>query len=63
MVDNTDDLACAMFLLAGLKELGGNPEMIAGAFEADPLKVSEVLTAGAGVGRKDENEEKENEID
>lgn len=63
MVDNTDDLACAMFLLAGLKELGGNPEMIAGAFEADPLKVSELLTAGAGVGRKDENEEKENEID
>ena len=63
MVDNTDDLACAMFLLAGLKELGGNPEMIAGAFEADPLKVSELLTAGAGVGQKDENEEKENEID
>ncbi len=63
MVDNTDDLACAIFLLAGLKELGGNPEMIAGAFEADPLKVSELLTAGAGTRRKDENEEKENEID
>ena len=61
MVDSADDLACAMFLLAGLKELGNNPEMIAGAFEANVEKVSQLLSAAAGTQM--EEEEKKDEID
>ena len=63
LVDNTDDLACAMFMLAGLKELGNNAENIAGAFDANAFKVAELLTAGAGTRSNEEKKENENEID
>lgn len=63
LVDSTDDLACAMFLLAGLKELGNNPEMIAAAFDANVEKVSELLSAAAGANEDAEEEEKKDEID
>ncbi|MBO5737602.1 MAG: tetratricopeptide repeat protein [Clostridia bacterium] len=61
LVNSTDDLACAIFLTAGLKELGNNPEMIAAAFDADAVKVAELLTAAAGT--QTEEEEKKDEID
>jgi hypothetical protein len=57
MVDNTDDLACAIFLTAGLKELGNNPEMIAGAFEADVVKVGTLLSVAAGTKVDEENKD------
>ncbi|MBR2321286.1 MAG: tetratricopeptide repeat protein [Clostridia bacterium] len=63
LVDSTDDLACAMFLLAGLKELGNNPEMIAAAFDANVERVSELLSAAAGANEDAEEEEKKDEID
>lgn len=44
LIDNTDDCACAIFFLSGLKELGGNPELIASAFDANLAKV-QVLTS------------------
>ena len=62
LVKNTDDLACAIFLTAGLKELGNNPEVIAAAFDADAVKVAELLTAAAGAPTKVE-EEKTDEVD
>ena len=45
LVDNSDDCACAIFLLSGLKELGNNPEMIAAAFDANEAKVKVLLSA------------------
>ncbi|MBR2622784.1 MAG: tetratricopeptide repeat protein [Clostridia bacterium] len=64
LVDSTDDLACAIFLLSGLKELGNNPEMIAGAFDANADRVKVLLSAAVsmefGVGQE---KEKQNEID
>ncbi len=61
LVDNTDDLACAIFLTAGLKELGNNPETIAAAFDANAVKVAELLTTAAGTVSVEE--EKKDEID
>ena len=64
LIDNTDDLACAIFLLSGLKELGNNPEMIAGAFDANAARVKVLLSAAIsaeyGVGTE---KEKQDEID
>ena len=62
LVKNTDDLACAMFLMAGLKELGNNPEMIAAAFDANAVAVAELLTIAAGQQAKEE-EVKKDEVD
>ena len=45
LVDNTDDLACAIFIISGLKELGNNPATIAAAFEANVAKVQVLLSA------------------
>ena len=64
LVNNTDDLACAIFLISGLKELGNNPEMIAGAFDANADRVKAFLSEAAslefGVGTE---KEKQHEID
>ena len=62
LADNTDDLAGAIFLLSGLKELGNNPDMIAGAFDANAARVKVLLSAavsaefGVGTEEKDEGE-------
>ena len=44
-------------LTAGLKELGNNPEMIAGAFEADVVKVGTLLSVAAGTKVEEENKD------
>ena len=44
LIDNTDDCACAIFFLSGLKELGGEPQFIASAFDANLAKV-QVITS------------------
>ncbi|MBQ8322757.1 MAG: tetratricopeptide repeat protein [Clostridia bacterium] len=44
LVDSSDDCACAVFLLSGLKELRGNVETVAAAFEANVAKVRVLLT-------------------
>ncbi len=44
LVDSTDDCACAIFLLSGLKELRGNVDAVASAFEANAAKVRVLLT-------------------
>ncbi len=44
LVSNTNDCACAIFLLAGLKELGNDPSRVASAFEADLAKTRVLLS-------------------
>ncbi len=73
LVQSSDDCACAIFLLSGLKELGRDIDSIASAFDADPARVRVLLTTVASdkYGEKketqnngsDEKEEKTNEID
>lgn len=65
LVDNTDDLACAIFLLSGLKELGNNPEVIAGAFDANADRVKVLLSAAvsAEFGVEKKKKVNEDEID
>ena len=65
LVDNSDDCACAIFLLSGLKELGNNPEMIAAAFDANEAKVKILLSAAVckEYGIQKEKEEVKDETD
>lgn len=44
LIDNTDNCACAIFVLSGLKELGRNLDEIAAAFEANKDKVNVLLS-------------------
>ena len=71
LIDNTDDCACAIFLTAGLKELGQDVNFIASAFDADAAKArvltSYVLSARAELEKgsfaetkKQEEKEEEN---
>jgi hypothetical protein len=59
LVNSSDDVACAIFFLAGLKELGNDPKRIAAAFEADFVKVQGLLAHV--LGDHDQKEGKENE--
>lgn len=58
LVDNTDDLACAIFLLSGLKELGNNPDAIAGAFDANAARVKVLLSSAVSAEFGVKKEEK-----
>ena len=44
LIENTDDCACAIFVLSGLKELGKDAENVASAFGANPEKVGVLAT-------------------
>ena len=44
LVDKPEDCACAIFLLADLKELGSNTKNIAATFDANEERVSVLLT-------------------
>ena len=63
LVDNTDDLACAIFIISGLKELGNNPATIAAAFDANVAKVQVLLSAAVsrehGIAKTEEEKIKE----
>ncbi len=48
LIDNVDDCACAIFLSAGLKELGDDPVRIANAFDADLEKTRRILDSATG---------------
>ena len=65
LVEKTEDCACAIFLLSGLKELRGNVETVAKAFDADEAKVRVLLATvvGAEYTEKDVKKEENNEID
>jgi hypothetical protein len=60
ILDSSDDCACAIFLLSGLKELGKDMEMIAAAFEANLEKVR-VLLSYTVSKEHDENKSQEKE--
>lgn len=61
LIDNVDDCACAIFLAAGLKDLGNNVEEIVRAFDANADRVRVLLTvlasheAGLDKNGKQEN--------
>lgn len=43
LADSSDDLACALYLLAGLKELGTDVRAVAPVFDADPEKTARIM--------------------
>ncbi len=58
LVDNPDDIACAVYRLAGLQELVGDQARIAVAFDANLAKVNVLLSYAIT-----ETEEKKDEVD
>ena len=44
LIDNTDDCACAIFLMSGIRELGNDMGRIAAAFDANLAKVQVLLS-------------------
>jgi hypothetical protein len=50
LLDNTDDCACAIFMLSGLKELGGDPEKIAYSFDANLAKTRVLMSYALSEG-------------
>lgn len=63
LVDNTDDLACTIYFLANLKDLGKDHAWIASAFDANVDKVHVLLSYTPYVWGRTETKEKENESD
>ena len=45
LIDNSDDLACAVYLLSGLKEVGKNSKAAAPAFDAKAENVDRIMAA------------------
>ena len=64
-MENADDCACAIFLLSGLKELRGDVDVVAKAFNAQTEKVRVLLATALGAEYEDKKTEKEegNETD
>ncbi len=68
LVENANDCACAIFFMTGFKELGGNMDSIAAAFEADIGKVRGILACllqdkAARENTEKNREESEDEMD
>lgn len=64
LVDSTDDCACAIFALTGIKELGNNVQEVAKAFDADAAKVGVLLSAAeSGAYGLDQNGQREENVD
>ncbi len=61
LVNNTDDLACAMYFLAKLNDLGKDHAWIASAFDANVDKVHVLLSYTSYVWGDQKTKEKENE--
>lgn len=62
LIDNVDDCACAIFLSAGLKELGNDPTRIANAFDAD-LEKTQLIITSAMPNNDTSMEKKKDEMD
>ncbi len=61
LVDSADDCACAIYLLAGLKDLGKEHAWIASAFEAKLEKVHVLLSYTSYVWKEKTKEERKDE--
>ncbi|MBQ9728784.1 MAG: tetratricopeptide repeat protein [Clostridia bacterium] len=66
LIDDTDDLSCAIFLLSGIKEMGENMPFIVQAFGANEARVqvlmSAYLSAEHGVEKGNGREDKEEKV-
>ncbi|MBQ8657986.1 MAG: hypothetical protein IJ506_02525 [Clostridia bacterium] len=61
LLDNGDDIACAIYLLSGLRELGKDVDQISAVFEANAAKVRVLLASCASfeyTEKRDTREEK-----
>ncbi len=59
LIESSDDVACAVYFLSGLKELGKDIEQISKAFEANPEKVRALLSFGESVAQENKQTTRE----
>ncbi len=45
LIENSDDLACALYLLCGLKEIGHDSKTVSPAFDAKAVNVDKIMAA------------------
>ena len=62
LVDNTDDCACAIFMLSDIHDLGKDTAWVASAFEADLEKTQALISCATGKV-EEKIEEREDEAD
>lgn len=63
LADSEDDLACAIFLLSGIKDLGKDVDGVAKAFEANAQNVQMIMRVAKGQTKEENDKELGNEID
>ncbi len=65
LIEKSEDCACAIFLLSGLKELRGGVDSLAQAFDANAVRVRVILATALGQAyeEKKTNEEQTSETD
>ncbi len=69
LINSEDDLACAMFLLSGIKDLGKDVDGVAKAFEANAARVRVIMSTalyekyGQGETAEENDKESSDEID
>ena len=65
LIENTDDCACAIFFLAGIKDMGTDKQRVAAAFDANFAKVQVLLSyaVAAEHGMMDDIKNKEEKQD
>ena len=61
LIDNTDDCACAIFILSDIRDLGKDTAWVASAFEADLEKTQALIVCAAG--KEEKIEDSKNEAD
>lgn len=44
LIENSDDCACAIFMMSGVRELGNDMQRVCSAFDANPAKVQVLLS-------------------
>ncbi len=63
LVNSEDDLACAIFLLSGIKDLGRDIDGVAKAFEANTENVQAIMRVSKGETKQENDKEFGDEID
>ena len=61
LIDNSDDSACAIFLLSGIREMGNDTARICSAFDANLAKVQVLLSYVLPARKQSEKNEKKEE--
>ncbi len=63
LIESSDDVACAVYFLSGLKELGKDIDQISKAFEANPAKVRALLASSESASQEEKSTREEKDYE